>query len=63
MVLFGWNVLFVQSKDIFLSSLRIISHNTSYVRGIHTIIMLKSRKVDFLQYKHQTDANMGANDK
>ena len=38
-------------------------HNTAYVRRIHTIIMLKFRKVDFLQYKHQTNANMGANDK
>jgi len=38
-------------------------HNTAYVRGIQTVIMLKFRKVRFLQYKHQTNANMGANDK
>ena len=26
-------------------------HNTAYVRGIQTVIMLKFRKVNFLQYK------------
>ena len=40
-----------------------IVHSPAYVRGIQTVIMLKFRKVDFLQYKHQTNANMGVNDK
>ena len=38
-------------------------HNTAYVRGIQTVIMLKFRKVRFLQYKHQTNASIDANDK
>ena len=38
-------------------------HNTAYVRGFHTIIMLTFRKVDFPQYKHQTNASIDANDK
>ena len=38
-------------------------HSLAYVRGIQPVIKLKFRKVDFLQYKHQTNANMGANDK
>ena len=38
-------------------------HNTACARGIQTVIMLKFRKLPSLQYKHQTNANMGANDK